>query len=191
MPGLHFARATERLPRQTTADSLRLTTLVRCLVGHTVEEVERELILCSLLHYCGNRTCAAKILGISVRTMRNKISEYAAQGIAVPVPGQNQTSTSTEAPSTSPRSHCSKSVASRTTGIRSRTTAPNARPLLSPNRQKCKKFHNDRHALASRRTIPSALPLLRAAVDAKLDAAGVAHAALRSRPRATARSIAR
>jgi two-component system response regulator FlrC len=101
MPGLHFANATERLPRQTTADSLRLTTLVRCLVGHTVEEVERELLLCSLLHYCGNRTCAAKVLGISVRTMRNKISEYAAQGIAVPAPGQNQTSTSTEASSTS------------------------------------------------------------------------------------------
>jgi Bacterial regulatory protein, Fis family len=73
-----------------------LTTIVRCLVGHTVEEVQRELILCSLSHYCGNRTCAAKVLGISVRTMRNKINEYAAQGIAVPEPGQNQTSTSTE-----------------------------------------------------------------------------------------------
>jgi two-component system, response regulator FlrC len=88
---VQFAEAAERLPRQATANSLRLTTLIRCLVGHTVEEVQRELILCSLLHYCGNRTSAAKVLGISVRTMRNKISEYAAQGSAVPTPGQPPT----------------------------------------------------------------------------------------------------
>jgi Bacterial regulatory protein, Fis family len=97
MPGLQFAKATERLPRQSTAESLRLTTLVSCLVGHTVEEVERELILCSLSHYCGNRTSAAKVLGISVRTMRNKINEYAAKGRAVPAPGQNKTATSPDA----------------------------------------------------------------------------------------------
>src|SRR6202140_38381 len=101
MPQLQLASTAEHLVAGSWADSPRLTAIVRSLVGHTVEEVERELILCSLLHYCGNRTCAAKALGISVRTMRNKISEYAAQGIAVPLPGQNQTSTSTEASFTS------------------------------------------------------------------------------------------
>jgi two-component system response regulator FlrC len=52
-----------------------------------LEEVERELILSSLSQFCGNRTFAANVLGISVRTMRNKINEYAAQGISVPAPG--------------------------------------------------------------------------------------------------------
>jgi hypothetical protein len=98
MPRLEFISTTERLASQTTADPLWLATLVRCLVGHTVEEVERELILCSLSHYCGNRTCAAKMLGISVRTMRNKISEYAAQGRFVPAPGQSHMSTSITLP---------------------------------------------------------------------------------------------
>src|SRR5580704_2146675 len=87
MPGFQFAATAECLPAQTTADPQRLTTLVRCLVGHTVEEVERELILCSLSQFCGNRTWAAKVLGVSIRTMRNKINEYAAQGIFVPGPG--------------------------------------------------------------------------------------------------------
>src|SRR6202140_328562 len=101
MPRFPLASTAERFAQRSGSDSPQLSAIVRCLVGHTVEEVERELILCSLLHYCGNRTCAAKALGISVRTMRNKISEYAAQGIAVPLPGQNQTSTSTEASFTS------------------------------------------------------------------------------------------
>ena len=87
----------EQLPPLSRVDSPRLTTIVRRLVGHTVAEVERELILSSLSHYCGNRTWAAHVLGISVRTLRNKINEYAAQGIAVPAPGQNQISTATDA----------------------------------------------------------------------------------------------
>jgi hypothetical protein len=98
VPRLQFIDATERLPSKPAADPLRLAALVRCLVGHTVEEVERELILCSLSHYCGNRTCAAKMLGISVRTMRNKISEYAADGRFVPEPGQSHMSASTTLP---------------------------------------------------------------------------------------------
>jgi two-component system response regulator FlrC len=96
MPRFQFQNTAARLPAQATIESLRLTALVRCLVGHTVGEVERELILCSLSHFCGNRTCAAKVLGISVRTMRNKINEYAAEGMPVPAPGQNQTTTSTD-----------------------------------------------------------------------------------------------
>jgi two-component system, response regulator FlrC len=88
MPELRPADTAEQLPPPSTADS-PLTEIVRGLVGHTVEEVERELVLCSLSHYHGNRTCAARVLGISVRTMRNKIGEYAAHGTAVPAPGQN------------------------------------------------------------------------------------------------------
>ncbi len=46
------------------------------MVGRTVAEVEKELILDTLDHCLGNRTHAAKILGISIRTLRNKIKQY-------------------------------------------------------------------------------------------------------------------
>jgi DNA-binding NtrC family response regulator len=46
------------------------------LVGRTVAEVERELILNTLDHCLGNRTHAANVLGISIRTLRNKLKEY-------------------------------------------------------------------------------------------------------------------
>jgi two-component system, response regulator FlrC len=62
--------------------------VTRALVGRTVAEVERDLILDTLDHCLGNRTHAARILGISIRTLRNKLSEYAGAGIAVAEPGQ-------------------------------------------------------------------------------------------------------
>ncbi|MFW5679741.1 MAG: sigma 54-interacting transcriptional regulator [Pseudomonadota bacterium] len=54
------------------------------LVGRTVADVERDLILDTLDHTGGNRTHAAAVLGISIRTLRNRLSEYGARGIAVP-----------------------------------------------------------------------------------------------------------
>jgi len=59
----------------------------RGLVGHTVAEVERDLILQTLKHCLGNRTHAANVLGISIRTLRNKLNEYSAEGLPVPPPG--------------------------------------------------------------------------------------------------------
>ena len=55
----------------------------RSLVGRTVADVERDLILETLKHCLGNRTHAANILGISIRTLRNKLNEYAADGVPV------------------------------------------------------------------------------------------------------------
>ncbi|HEU5047894.1 MAG TPA: sigma-54 dependent transcriptional regulator [Rickettsiales bacterium] len=46
------------------------------LVGRTVESVERELIIDTLNYCLGNRTHAANILGISIRTLRNKLKMY-------------------------------------------------------------------------------------------------------------------
>jgi two-component system, response regulator FlrC len=46
------------------------------LVGQTVAEVEKTLILGTLDHCLGNRTHAANILGISLRTLRNKLNLY-------------------------------------------------------------------------------------------------------------------
>ena len=57
------------------------------LVGRTVAEVERDLILETLRHCLGNRTRTAAVLGISIRTLRNKLNDYAAAGVAVPRPG--------------------------------------------------------------------------------------------------------
>ena len=57
------------------------------LVGHTVAEVERHLIIDTLLHCLGNRTHTANILGISIRTLRNKLKLYSGQGFEVPNPG--------------------------------------------------------------------------------------------------------
>ena len=60
------------------------------LVGHTVAEVERDLILETLTHCLGNRTHAATILGISIRTLRNKLRQYTDEGVKVPFPGELQ-----------------------------------------------------------------------------------------------------
>ena len=54
------------------------------LVGRTVAEVERDLILETLRHCLGNRTRTAAVLGISIRTLRNKLNDYAAAGMPVP-----------------------------------------------------------------------------------------------------------
>lgn len=59
------------------------------LVGRTVAEVERELILNTLDHCLGNRTHAANILGISIRTLRNKLKEYNEAGIPIPSTGSS------------------------------------------------------------------------------------------------------
>ena len=56
------------------------------LVGQTVAQVEQALILDTLSHTLGNRTHAAVILGISIRTLRNKLNEYVAAGVPVPPP---------------------------------------------------------------------------------------------------------
>ena len=60
------------------------------LVGKTVAEVERDLIIDTLSHCLGNRTHAANILGISIRTLRNKLKQYSDEGVPVPPAGGNE-----------------------------------------------------------------------------------------------------
>jgi two-component system, response regulator FlrC len=64
-----------------TADAIS-----RAAVGQTVAQMEKALILDTLSHCLGNRTHAATILGISIRTLRNKLNEYADEGTAIPAP---------------------------------------------------------------------------------------------------------
>lgn len=54
------------------------------LVGRTVSAVEKELILNTLEHCLWNRTHAATILGISIRTLRNKLKLYTDEGTQIP-----------------------------------------------------------------------------------------------------------
>lgn len=62
-----------RIPIETTTKTEENSPI---LVGRKVAEVEKELILHTLDHCLGNRTHAANILGISIRTLRNKLKEY-------------------------------------------------------------------------------------------------------------------
>ncbi len=61
-------------------------------VGKTVAEIEQRLILQTLDHCLGNRTHAANILGISIRTLRNKLKQYSDEGVPVPPPGDARAS---------------------------------------------------------------------------------------------------
>src|SRR5277367_5342370 len=55
---------------------------VQVEVGTTVDEAERRLILKTLESTQNNKTRAAEILGISLKTMHNKLKEYGAAGAA-------------------------------------------------------------------------------------------------------------
>ena len=66
--------------------SMAADAISRAFVGQTVAQVEQQLILDTLGHCLGNRTHAANILGISIRTLRNKLKEYSEAGVSVPAP---------------------------------------------------------------------------------------------------------
>ncbi len=52
-------------------------------VGNTLANMERNLIIDTLKHTMGNRTIAANILGISIRTLRNKLKQYQDEGLDI------------------------------------------------------------------------------------------------------------
>ncbi len=58
--------------------------LARWLVGSPISDVERDLVLETLASTHGNRTASARLLGVSVRTLRNKITEYSGEGLDIP-----------------------------------------------------------------------------------------------------------
>lgn len=61
----------ETVANDLDEDGMRLMSL---------KEAERLLIKKALIHTSENRTQAAKILGVSIRTLRNKINEYRGDG---------------------------------------------------------------------------------------------------------------
>jgi DNA-binding NtrC family response regulator len=62
--------------RQMAAEDPTGADLVAVRVGTTVEEAERKLILRTLETTGQNKTRAAEILGISLKTLHNKLKEY-------------------------------------------------------------------------------------------------------------------
>ncbi|MBW7995060.1 MAG: sigma-54-dependent Fis family transcriptional regulator [Candidatus Glassbacteria bacterium] len=52
--------------------------------GVTLKEMEKQLILSTLTSEKNNRTRASEVLGISVRTLRNKLNEYSGEGVKIP-----------------------------------------------------------------------------------------------------------
>lgn len=55
-------------------------------IGRKMREVETQFIIETLKNHNGNRTHSAKTLGISLRTLRNKINEFTIEGFEVPQP---------------------------------------------------------------------------------------------------------
>lgn len=51
--------------------------------GRTLDQIEKNVILDALKYHQGNRTHTAKALGISIRTLRNKLADYRLEGLEV------------------------------------------------------------------------------------------------------------
>ncbi|MDP3935709.1 MAG: helix-turn-helix domain-containing protein, partial [Alphaproteobacteria bacterium] len=77
-PSVIFPKGIKSLSPQST-NHAPIIVPPSTLVGQTVAEVEKTLIMGTLDHCLGNRTHAANILGISLRTLRNKLNLYKAE----------------------------------------------------------------------------------------------------------------
>jgi two-component system response regulator FlrC len=77
----HIAAKAQQVVHQANPNAAAMDSP---LVGKTVAEVERDLIVQTLNKCLGNRTHAANILGISIRTLRNKLKQYSENGIPIP-----------------------------------------------------------------------------------------------------------
>jgi DNA-binding NtrC family response regulator len=90
MPSYRADRRPLEHPSVETGAPFGLSTVERAcvgqLIGHTLAHIEREFILQTLRFHRGNRTRAADLLGISIRSLRNKIRDYRNQGEDVPPP---------------------------------------------------------------------------------------------------------
>ena len=86
-----LARATTSQPISEGAEEIPESkdSALGIEVGLSMKEAEKKLIFETLRETGGNRTKAAKILGISIRTLRNKLNEYRAEGEDIEVEAEN------------------------------------------------------------------------------------------------------
>ncbi len=71
----------DHLPPEITGGQISRGDPFAALVGMSIHEVEREMILKTLEETGNNKTAAAKILGLTARTLHNKLKLYREQGI--------------------------------------------------------------------------------------------------------------
>jgi DNA-binding NtrC family response regulator len=69
------ARSTEPAPMRREGDEIRFS------IGTTLEEIEREVLLKTLAHFHNNKRGAARALGVSLKTIYNKLLRYRSQGL--------------------------------------------------------------------------------------------------------------
>lgn len=74
------------IPIENQTQTVSLEWVGALPIGKSLHTVETHFILETLKHHQGNRTHAAKTLGISLRTLRNKINEFTAEGFEVMAP---------------------------------------------------------------------------------------------------------
>jgi two-component system, response regulator FlrC len=58
-------------------------------IGPPLATIVRHHILATLIECRGNRTRAAKVLQISVRCLRDKLRDYASDGVTIPAPAKD------------------------------------------------------------------------------------------------------
>lgn len=63
-------------PSSSAAETDGGAPVLALQVGSTMEAAEREMIVRTLAHTSGNKTRAARLLGISLKTMHNKVKKY-------------------------------------------------------------------------------------------------------------------
>ncbi len=83
-PAAPQAAAQQETETTASAAPLQNPGAVESLIGRSIADVERDMIINTLDHCLGNRTHAANILGISIRTLRNKLNQYKDEGVNVP-----------------------------------------------------------------------------------------------------------
>ena len=86
--GLRLDQA--KAPAAVTYAAMAAETVTRALVGRTVTDVERDLILETLKHCLGNRTHAANILGISIPDAPQQAQRICRRRRADPAAGQRR-----------------------------------------------------------------------------------------------------
>jgi DNA-binding NtrC family response regulator len=70
-------------PAVPTPAGAEASDAIQFQIGTTVEDAEKGLILRTLEHTRNNKTRAAEILGISLKTLHNKLKEYGAKEFGV------------------------------------------------------------------------------------------------------------
>lgn len=77
----HESRRHGAIASDSAPSSAALDGTIQFSVGTTFEEMEREALLKTLAHFHNNKREAARVLGISLKTVYNKLLRYRSQGL--------------------------------------------------------------------------------------------------------------